>query len=785
MAKINFKEAALNHVEKVIFGIIMLLVLLGLAGTKWSHYDGTPHEITERVAKGRTVLKANRWNSEENADIRAAFALTQEDAPANVIYQALANPIDVVQFEMSDKIYKDPAGADEPLREPDLLAPQDLIATSGRVFVEIPLDPEEDESELDEDGTLAMAEEEDPEEGILDEFLDRTNVATGAAGMMDDEGYGGMYADYAMELAYDEGYDGGEYGESYDEGLGYPGMGGIGGVAAGPTRNGQGYHFASVRAVVPIRDQIRKYAEAIHQPYQVASVLFDIIDFELERQTKQPGEDPWSGPWEEVDINVATDVLESALGFDPEVVNSMITNAVITMPLPSRVSGRWKTQATHPRIEEFVLSDEEMALEVELNKKMLEELVEQKKAIKSTTIERGGFSTLRFDTRQMQSDLFGGSMYGGMGMYGGMDIGMGMGGYGGEGYDDGGYGGGMGMAMAMGRGGGAAGGRRGAPSEDPLQKLIDKMVEGEDTPQEQQDVLKEWISERISVSGELFLFRYLDFSVEPGKTYRYRVRLELKNPNFGRRAGDAGGLQHVVEGETRKTDWSNVTDEVTVMDDVSYFVRSIREAHGNRIFPSARMDVFQWDSEHGTTMNQVFEVDLGQKIADKIDTTVINPAENLYEVQSYQFTDEDFVVDAIEDLAIDRKFHSGDRVDPAFQVNMMKGANSMFVLKSVALVHAKGEGLTAIDEAAQAKQYEAMKNYLGQQETAFDYLQQQAEAVAGLGAYGGEYGGEYDEGMMGMYGMMGEFGMGGMMGEGGRRTRDSLRKGTSRRGRGR
>ncbi len=29
------------------------------------------------------------------------------------------------------------------------------------------------------------------------------------------------------------------------------------------------------------------------------------------------------------------------------------------------------------------------------------------------------------------------------------------------------------------------------------------------------------------------LFRFVDFSVEPGKTYQYRIQLWLLNPNFG------------------------------------------------------------------------------------------------------------------------------------------------------------------------------------------------------------------------------------------------------------
>src|SRR5690606_30372569 len=142
---------------------------------------------------------------------------------------------------------------------------------------------------------------------------------------------------------------------------------------------------------------------------------------------------------------------------------------------------------------------------------------------------------------------------------------------------------------------------------------------------------------RASVEGELLLFRYLDFSVDPGKTYRYRVRFVLNNPNFGKRIADAGGFQHVVEGETRVTPWSNETAPVRVAEEVRYFLADVREQNG-RVLPTARMDVFQWDTEHGTTMNDVFEVKMGQRISDEVETTVIDPAQQLYEQQKYKFT---------------------------------------------------------------------------------------------------------------------------------------------------
>ena len=85
----------------------------------------------------------------------------------------------------------------------------------------------------------------------------------------------------------------------------------------------------------------------------------------------------------------------------------MITNSVITMPLPERISGLWKRQATHHRIEKFELSPEEMQIEVDRQAQLLDKLSTEDKPQDEVTKKRGGFTKFTFDARQMAADAYG------------------------------------------------------------------------------------------------------------------------------------------------------------------------------------------------------------------------------------------------------------------------------------------------------------------------------------------------------------------------------------------
>jgi len=690
MAKLNMKKLAVDHAEKAVSGVLILMVVLALISTNWKPYSGSPREITEKVANGKRALKANVWPEEE----MQKYTISKEQAPANLVNERLRKEYSPAQVEVSTKLVVDPFGGNQPVTEPTLNAPENLIATSARVFLNM-----FDDSKLT---TATTPETPDPakpkkndDSDRPDELRQNTNNQLNGPGMGMEMGIPQSYGAMVEIAGTPDAMMAGEGMEMEQK---------------APELKGEGYHFVSVRAVFPLREQITHYAEAINKSFHYATATFDIRDFELERQTAQPGVDVW-GPWEPVDLKVAEDVLNKADGFDAEVVNPMITNAVITMPLPMRISGRWDKQATHPRIEKFTLSDSEIALEAEMQRKLLMEAVNQQKQMDAAVISRGGFSRMTVDPRQLNQDVLG--------------IGM---------YQDG----GMGMADPMMGMGSAAGGSRNrgaAAKADPMQKLIQDMARGATNKKEEEDRIRKWIQSLVSAEGELLLFRYLDFNVEPGKTYRYRVRLILANPNYGKRIAEAGGLNHVVEGETRETPWSNITPPATVEKDVKYFLAEVVERFP-RILPLVTFDVFEWAQKHGTVVNSPLEVRFGQQLKQTKETIVIDPAKSLNEKQQFTFKSTDFLVDAMEDVRIDEAFH--ERGEDGTGVKFPVGSRGRLPLVAKVIVAADDEELRFMSPIRGQSEHETQKKYMEMQKELYEYLKKKEtsagdEALAGLG----------------------------------------------------
>jgi len=680
MAKMDFKKLAINHVEKAVFAILALIGLLALAGAQWSPYTGSPKEITDKVAAGRQTLKNNTWPEEE----REKYVISREAAPANIMNERLVKEFNPAQIEVSGKMVVDVFGGNEPVREPELLAVQAPIVGKGRVLLEIlPDNPAGTTEEMAAASPLKPLAQDD---NVLDEFRKGRNLGTG--GMPGESGpltYTG--APELQMMTTDSSMSSDPSAMSGDMGI------------AAPVRNGQGYHFVSVRGVFPVRDQINRYAQAIHKSFYAAASVFDIMDFELERQTAQAGDDPWSGQWEKVDLQVASDILSRAAGLEADVVNSMITNSVITMPLPMRISGEWRRQATHPQIEKFELSDSEIAIEVEMQRKLLEEAARQRKQMDSQVTRRKGFSDFVIDTNQLGADMMGGNMYSGMGMDMGMGSGMG--------------------GSGMGMGGGMGSRPRSNAAASPYDRLITDMARGATNKSEEEQRIRKWISARISAEGELLLFRYLDFDVEPGKTYRYRVRLVLKNPNYGRRIADAGGVPHVVEGETRLTPWSQITEPVHVDEDMRYFVMDVREQSA-RVLPTAKFDVFEWDASRGTFMNSPLEVRMGQRIADEVETTVIDPAKSKFETEKFRFETSDFFVDAAPEIRLDDALH--EKADDGKSVKLPPGMRGKLPLSPQAMVSTETHGMIYLNSGFQKAEHQVQKSYIEQQAAQFESL---------------------------------------------------------------
>jgi hypothetical protein len=792
---LNFKKMLLEHGEKVGFAVIGVVILLGLLGARWNSYDGYPSEMTKKVSDGKTEFARHTWPTEE----RDQFIVKPSETPKQVVHDNLRAEYSIADFQFSTKPVRSPYDVGEPLREPEWSPLQDAIANSGRVLIAIN-DPEaerlfeeqQQNQPLDPDGSDPTAPS---DESIRDEFLTRRPAtptleggglpgtslghggeggpagghggargAAGGAGGGHAAGGGGGHGGGAKRgrgrgrsggnslMATDAADASAGMAEMMAGGMGTLGSmyggGGMFGSGLAATQMGRGFHYVSVRAIFPIRDQLSHVAKATNLPQGIAAQVFEILDYEIERQTLQPATNTWS-EWEPVDISVTRDVLEKiSIGPEADVVASQVTDPAMTMPLPARISGLWRRDATHPRISKFTLTPEQIQQEREFNELMIKKLEDEQKDLPPPPAAKKGWSDIQASGNALRSAAFGGG-----GEYGEM---VGMGGlsgmgsmatnmasssmamqnmYGRRGGSQAGHGG-AGMTAMAAQGGMLGAGGMNAQGKDQLKELLEK------APEERRKALEKYITEMATVRGELLLFRYIDFSVEPGQTYRYRMRLTFRNPNFGRKAAEAGNDQTVVEGETRKSEWSEPTAPTYVEKDQRYYVTDVKSSPG-KAFPTPRLNVFQWDTTLGSLQNAAVDVALGQTIGGKAKTKVLDPAKSTFEEKDYVFQSNDFAVDALPDISIDSAAHP--ELSPPGG-----GSRGDLKLNEQVLVATSEGRLAVIDPVALKAQEEEQKSNYKLQSENYSYLEQ-SNVGSGLG---GDLGIEGPAGMADMIGEM-------------------------------
>src|SRR5699024_4411232 len=149
------------------------------------------------------------------------------------------------------------------------------------------------------------------------------------------------------------------------------------------------------------------------------------------------------------------------------------------------------------------------------------------------------------------------------------------------------------------------------------------------TPAEVRKKLIERIKAQVSASGNLVLFRYIDFDLQAGKSYRYRVSLVMRNPNYDQPV-DRVVHPSVVEGETRQTPMSAPSTVATVSPDYAYSVKNVRAPRGVSS-EQAELQIFQWYDEAGTMIKGTLSMEPGDYIGGKTKTHVLRPADFKYE----------------------------------------------------------------------------------------------------------------------------------------------------------
>ncbi len=109
---------------------------------------------------------------------------------------------------------------------------------------------------------------------------------------------------------------------------------------------------------------------------------------------------------------------------------------------------------------------------------------------------------------------------------------------------------------------------------------------------------------------EYRMFRFVDTTVEPGKTYRYRVRISLRNPNYGLPA------QYLAEADLSKpailpAKWSDPSPSAHVPDKTGLLVRSLRKGEAKKSKTGYEVLVLAENPEGGNYMLRSLTAELG------------------------------------------------------------------------------------------------------------------------------------------------------------------------------
>jgi hypothetical protein len=117
------------------------------------------------------------------------------------------------------------------------------------------------------------------------------------------------------------------------------------------------------------------------------------------------------------------------------------------------------------------------------------------------------------------------------------------------------------------------------------------------------------LQEKTDAKPDILLVRYIDYDVEPGKKYRYRMKLTVQNPNW---KVPEKYLQASSLSESRylQTAWSQPTPVVSVQPDTRIELTAVDARRGFALvklihfdLPSGRNQTREFKVERGETMN--------------------------------------------------------------------------------------------------------------------------------------------------------------------------------------
>ncbi len=113
---------------------------------------------------------------------------------------------------------------------------------------------------------------------------------------------------------------------------------------------------------------------------------------------------------------------------------------------------------------------------------------------------------------------------------------------------------------------------------------------------------------------DFLLFRFFDYTVEAGKSYRYRVRLMLTNPNYGIDPKFLADPALAEKQWIEKDRWSEPTPTITVPRDAHVLAGAVHTLIRDTDEPSGMVAIVKWMEETGQEVNKDFRVVRGQQL---------------------------------------------------------------------------------------------------------------------------------------------------------------------------
>ncbi|MEZ6061163.1 MAG: hypothetical protein R3C19_12430 [Planctomycetaceae bacterium] len=767
--KFDFKAVLINHGEKFVAGIVVLLGLFALSSASWSGYDKTPEEMQLLAEKTDKKMEEGTMSDEE----KAKFAATPD---VRRMARQIAEETTDREKYATNRPWNEPLHRiNEKRSSVAVIAPFDPETSVVSVAIALPPKTEEDDKM-----TKSMEDEKkeedltDDEKARLKELKEKYGEARG--GVAGIGGYPGGSGGYpggsggypggsggypggsaavagGSAAAPGGGYPGGSGGYpgggAAAPGGGYPGgsggypggsggypggsggyPGGGGGDAGGGDggmmmmmmggmgMGGPGYGYgagvggtkvtkrvrlsvgASVRLVVDLREQRKAISDALHIPasnVQATQRYISYVELHVERKEAIAGPDPWAGEWEPLRREDYAEILTESLGVDRDIVAPAVTRNTITMPLPRRAAGVWRAEeASHNRLENFELSPEEQDLINKMNELILERAEEAREMLPPMEAEQRGFTEFVRDVNQIQQAT--------ANAYGGEDA----------------FFSGIVKDIESGLG--------------ENKKLTDKEKQVLDTS-------------RATAEQRLLLVRFMDFTVDRGKTYQYRVRLEMRNPNFNVPL-DRLEQPELATQKTLMSDWSQPTEPVAIPMEYRYYVAKVDA--GSRPGTQERVDfpIFFENTDTGMPVMGDVKVPVGMPIGGFQKHEVVNLAEETLDNEDVHFRTRDLLAAAIEAP----KPSASDHPDLAGELNSIPRSEKAIPDRVIVVEYDGTLAMRAVGDRNAQEQDDSrvMKAILEN----YDAWRQKAASAAD-GLFGGA-----DGGSAGMGAMMG-MGMGG------------------------